>query len=230
MFDKRINIFTGHFGSGKTEVAVNYAVKMALQGKKTAIVDLDIVNPFFRTADAKKVLEEKGIKVITPVYANTNVDVPSLPADINSAFEDRSYHVVLDVGGDDLGAKVLSRYNEQIRNEDYIHYFVINTRRPMTKTVDEIEEMIREIETSARLKVDYLVNNANLLGANTAKIIGEASEIIAGVSSKLSIPVGFISGMEEVLQKYNGDKETERLYMDKFIRLPWEQEGTDFYT
>lgn len=225
MFEKRINIFTGHFGSGKTEVAVNYAVKMALQYKKTAIVDLDIVNPFFRTADAKKALEEKGIKVITPVYANTNVDVPSLPADINSVFEDRGYHAVLDVGGDDLGAKVLSRYHEQIRKEDYIHYFVINTRRPMTKTVDEIAGMIREIESSARLKVDFLVNNANLLGANSEKVIAEASEIIAGVSSKLSIPVGFISGMEEVLQKYDGDKETERLYMEKFIRLPWEQEG-----
>lgn len=222
MFDKRITIFTGHFGSGKTEVAVNYAVKLAQAGKKTAIVDLDIVNPFFRTADAKKVLEEKGIRVITPVYANTNVDVPSLPAEINTAFEDRSYSVVLDVGGDDLGAKVLSRYNEQIIQEDYVHYFVINTRRPMTKTVEEIENMINEIQTSARLKVDRLVNNANLLGANTPEIIVEASGIIGEVSSKLSIPVGFISGMEEVLQSYNGDPGIERLFLEKFIKLPWE--------
>lgn len=226
MLNKRIYIFTGHFGSGKTEVAVNYAVNLARLGKKTAIVDLDIVNPFFRTADARRVLDGKGIKVITPVYANTNVDVPSLPADINSVFEDRSYHAVLDVGGDDLGAKVLSRYNEQIRNEDYIHYFVINTRRPMTKTVDEITEMIREIESSAGLKVDCLVNNANLLGASTAQIIAEASGIIADVSAKLSIPVGFISGMEEVLQNYNNEKKIERLYMKKFITLPWEQDSS----
>lgn len=225
MFDKRINIFTGHFGSGKTEVAVNYAMNMANKGKKTAIVDMDIVNPFFRTADAKKILEGKGIKVILPVYANTNVDVPSLPSEINSIFEDRSYHVVLDVGGDDLGAKVLSRYNQQILDEDYIHYFVINTRRPMTKTAYEIEEMICEIESGARLKVDRLVNNANLLGANTAGVIAEASKIIGAVSSKLSIPVGFISGMEDVLKNYNGDMEIERLYMEKFIRLPWEQES-----
>jgi len=222
MFDKRITIFTGHFGSGKTEVAVNYVFQLAKAGRKTAIVDLDIVNPFFRTTDAKKVLEEKGIRVITPVYANTNVDVPSLPAEINSIFEDRSYQVVLDVGGDDLGARVLSRYNEDIIAEDYIHYFVINTRRPMTKTVEEIVEMINEIQTSARLKVDSLVNNANLLGANTPEIIAEASAIIGEVSSKLSIPVGFISGMEEVLHNYIGEHEIERLYLEKFIKLPWE--------
>jgi len=222
MFDKRISIFTGHFGSGKTEVAVNYACKLAQKWERTAIVDLDIVNPFFRTADAKKLLEEKGIRVITPVYANTNVDVPSLPAEINSIFEDRSYHAVLDVGGDDLGARVLSRYNEQIIDEDYIHYFVINTRRPMTRTVEEIVEMINEIQTSARLKVDKLVNNANLLGVNTPEIIAEASDIIGEVSSKLSIPVGFISGMAEVLQNYSGDQGIERLYLEKFIKLPWE--------
>ena len=223
MFDKRITIFTGHFGSGKTEVAVNYAFKLAQAGKKTAIADFDIVNPFFRTADARNELEEKGIKVVTPVYANTNVDVPSMPAEISSLFDDRSYSVVLDVGGDDLGARVLSRYNEEILAAEYIHYFVINTRRPMTRNADEIEAMIMEIQDSSRLKVDRLVNNANLLGVSTPEIIAEASGIISEVSSKLSIPVGFISGMEQVLQSYSGDPDIERLYLEKYIKLPWEQ-------
>lgn len=222
MFDKRITIFTGHFGSGKTEVAVNYALQIAKTGKKTAIVDFDIVNPFFRTADVRKELEERGIKVVAPVYANTNVDVPALPPEISSLFDDRSYSVVLDVGGDDLGARVLSRYNEQILDDDYIHYFVINTRRPMTKSADEIEVMIRDIQNSARLNVDRLVNNANLLGVSTPELIGEASCIISEVSSKLSIPVGLISGMEQVLQRYNGDPGIERLYLEKFIKLLWE--------
>lgn len=221
MFDKRITIFTGHFGSGKTEVAVNYAFQLAKAGKKTAIVDLDIVNPFIRTADVRNELEENGIKVITPTYANTNIDVPSLPAEISSLFDDKSYCVVLDVGGDDLGAKVLSRYNEEITADEYIHYFVINTRRPMTRTADEIEEMIREIQASANLRVDKLVNNANLLGATSPEIIGEASVIISEVSSRLSIPVGFISGMDEVLREYKGDPGVERLYLEKFIMLPW---------
>lgn len=222
MFEHRITIFTGHFGSGKTEISVNYAFQLARSGKKTVIVDLDIVNPFFRTADAKKPLEDKGIKVITPVYANTNVDVPSLPAAINSVFEDRSYQVVLDVGGDDLGARVLSRYNEEITREDHIHYFVVNTRRPMTRTPDEIELMVYEIQNSARLKVDSFVNNANLLGASSPELIGEASGIIGKVSGKLGIPVGIISGMEEVLRDYAGGPGIDRLYMDKYIRLPWD--------
>ena len=222
MFDKRITIFTGHFGSGKTEVAVNYAVQMARAGKKTVIVDLDIVNPFFRTADVVKPLEERGIKVITPVYANTNVDVPALPAEIYSLFDDKSCSAVFDAGGDDVGAKVLSGFIERILAEDYIHYFVINTRRPMTRNPDEIEKMMMEIQMGSRLKVDRLVNNANLLGASTPEMIAEASVILGRVSSKLSVPVGFISGMREVLEKYKAEPEIERLYMDKFIKLQWE--------
>ncbi len=223
MFNKRITIFTGHFGSGKTEVAVNYALQTAESGNKTAIVDLDIVNPFFRTADVRSMLEDKGIKVITPVYANTNVDVPSLPAEINTMFEDRSYNVVLDVGGDDLGARAVSRYKDQIVKEDYVHYFVINTRRPMTRTPEEIERMIREIRTTAGIDVDMLVNNANLLDATTPELLAEASVILADVSEKLSIPIGFISGMQDVLSSYSGDAGTERLYMKKNILLPWEK-------
>ena len=222
MFDNRITIFTGHFGSGKTEVSVNYAFAMARSGKKTAIVDLDIVNPFFRTADAKKLLEEKGIKVITPIYANTNVDVPSLPAEISTIFEDKSYHVVLDVGGDELGARVISRYNEDIINEDYVHYFVINTRRPMTRNPEEIEKMIAEIQASARLNVDKLVNNANLLSSSSPEVLEEASSIIKKVSEKLSIPIGLICGMEEVLREYSGEPDVERLYLNKYINLPWD--------
>jgi RecA/RadA recombinase len=223
MFEHRISIFTGHFGSGKTEVAVNYALQLARSGKKTAIVDMDIVNPFFRTADARRELETAGIRVIAPMYANTNVDVPSLPPEINTMFEDRSYHVVMDVGGDDLGARVLSRYNEQILAEDYIHYFVLNTRRPMTRTADEIEAMIVEIQTSARLKADRLVNNSNLLGVSTPAILEEASQIIGEVSERLSIPIGIVSGMEEVLKSYKGEPGIERLYLEKFIKLPWDQ-------
>ncbi len=222
MFDKRISIFTGHFGSGKTEIAVNYAVQWAERYSKVAIVDFDIVNPFFRTADVRKNLEDRGIRVMAPIYANTNVDVPSLPPEINMLFEKKEYRAVFDVGGDDLGAKVLARYNESIVQDDYEMYFVINTRRPMTFSEKGIEEMIWEIEASSKLKVTRLVNNTNLLSETTAEDLMEGTAMIHEVSKKLGIPVGFASGFRAVLESFPEEAGVQRLYMDKYIKLPWE--------
>ena len=222
MFEKRVSIFTGHFGSGKTEVAVNYALKMAEMYEKVAIVDMDIVNPFFRTADVKNMLEERGIKVILPQYANTNVDVPSLPAEINTVFENKEYHVVLDIGGDDLGAKVVSRYRDSIIKDDYDMYFVVNTRRPMTDSEKGIEEAIYDIEYSSRLKVAKLVNNTNLLNETTLEYFNEGDAMIRAVSEKLGIPVGFVSGLEKVMAEVNNYTEKQKLVLGKLIKLPWE--------
>jgi len=150
------------------------------------------------------------------------VDVPSLPSEINMLFEKKEYRAVFDVGGDDLGAKVLSRYNESIMQDDYEMYFVINTRRPMTLSEKGIEEMIWEIEASSRLKITQLVNNTNLLGETTVEDFMEGSQIIEEVSGKLGIPVGFISGFRPVLELLPAGTGVPMLYMDKFIKLPWE--------
>jgi hypothetical protein len=222
MFNKRISIFTGHFGSGKTEVAVNYATKLSEIDDKVAIVDFDIVNPYFRATDAKQDLENRGIWVVTPMYANTNVDVPALPPEINTLFEKKEYKVVFDVGGDDLGARVLSRYNKEILEDDYEMFFVINTRRPMTDTVEKIGEMIQDIEYSSRLKVTALVNNTNLLQATTAEDIVEGKDIIEKVSRKFGIPIGFTSGFTSALQAMEGKMGETLMYMDKLIKLPWD--------
>lgn len=223
MFDKRINIFTGHFGSGKTEVAVNYAMKMAEAGYRTAIVDFDIINPYFRTADAKDALEEQNIKVILPMYANTNVDIPAIPPEIYSLFEDKDTKVVLDVGGDDLGAKAVSRFKEEIVSDDYEMFFVVNTKRIMTDSPEKIAEMIAIIEDGANIKVTKLVNNSNLLEETTPEIIQEGNLIISQVSEKTGIPIAITAGMEEVISKMkNSDMgNTEILSMRKQIHLPW---------
>ena len=112
--DTCVYSFTGHYGSGKTEAAVNFAVKLKRQGRNTALIDLDIVNPFFRSADARELLETLGIRTEFPLYANTNVDVPALTGVMGALIRDEAYDVVLDVGGDDLGAKALGRYREDI--------------------------------------------------------------------------------------------------------------------
>lgn len=223
MFEKHINIFTGHFGSGKTEVAVNYALKLAEAHYKTAIVDFDIVNPYFRTADAKEELEKNNIWVILPMYANTNVDVPAIPSEIYSLFQKKEYKAVLDVGGDDLGAKAVSRFKEEILSDDYEMFFVINTRRGMTDTPEKILEMIALVEYSANIKVTRLINNSNLLEETTPEIILEGNGIISEVSEKLGIPLSITAGLEGVISRLESSRlsGSELLPLRKQIHLPW---------
>jgi len=222
MFDKRINIFTGHFGSGKSEIAVNYAFKLNQMNYRTAIADLDVVNPFFRTTDVKSELEANGIHVVTTLYANTNVDVPALSPEINKLFENKDFKVVLDVGGDDLGAKVLGRYKEQIVNDSYRMYCVINTKRPMTDTKEKIISMIRDIEESSGIKVDMLINNTNLLQNTTPDDIMEGHELIKQVSEELSIPIAFACGFSSTLNSIREKLQGKVFYLNKYIKLPWD--------
>lgn len=223
MFDKRINLFTGHFGSGKTEVAVNYALKLAEADYKTAIVDFDIINPYFRTADAKEELEKHGIWVLLPMYANTNVDIPAIPPEIYSLFQNKEYKAVLDIGGEDLGAKAVSRFRDEIINDDYEMFFVINTKRGMTDTPDKIMEMLEIVENSARIKVTKLINNSNLLEETTPMILIEGNKIINEVSQRTGIPIAISAGMEEVMSKLDSKQlnNSELLAMRKQIHLPW---------
>ena len=222
MYNKRLNIFTGHFGSGKTEVALNYALKLSQLNNKTAIVDFDIVNPYFRTTDAKAVLEEKNIRVITPMYANTNVDVPALPPQINTLFEKKEYKAVFDVGGDDLGARVLSRYRDEILQDEYEMFFVINVKRPMTDTLEKIIDMVGSIEESSRIKVTKLVNNTNLLHFTSEQDIIKGHELIEEVSERLNIPIGFVSCFEGHCQTLIDKSDVKVLSMEKHLKLPWE--------
>lgn len=221
MSNERINIFTGHFGSGKTEVAVNFALNAAIKMKNVAIVDLDIVNPFFRTADVKDELASKGIWVVTPMYANTNVDVPALPPEMNTLFEKKEYNVILDVGGDDLGARVLARYRDDLISQGYCMYLVVNTRRPMTDTDDKLEQMIYEIEGSSGLKVTKLVNNTNLLEHTRVEDVVEGHSLIKRISDKLDIPIGFVSGFVDLIGGVEKKVDSEIFPLKKLIKLPW---------
>lgn len=222
MYNKRINVFTGHFGSGKTEVAVNFTLNLKKDNKDVVIVDMDIVNPFFRTADAKKQLEDCGIKTILPIYANTNVDVPALPGEINMVFEQKNYKAVLDVGGDDLGARALSRYREQITSDSYDVLFVINTFRPMTDTKEKIINMIMEIEYSCKMKITGLVNNSNLLDETEVCHILEGQKIIEEVSKQLDIPISFICANEDIVPELKMKTNSQILPLLKNIKLPWQ--------
>ena len=219
---KRINIFAGHYGSGKTEVAVNYAFMLNNLGYKTAIVDLDIVNPFFRTADAAKFLEDRGIKVLLPMYANTNVDIPAIPQEIYSLFENKEYHVVLDIGGDDLGAKAIARFYNEIVSDEYELFYVVNAKRPFTDTLEKIDEMKNEIEESARLKFTGIVNNTNLLGDTDIDLLSYGDKILNDYTNKTGLPVCFKAVMAD--RNFDlADDGTPVLQMIKTVRLPWDK-------
>ena len=169
MFDKRITLFCGHYGSGKTNIAVNVAVNLSQTNKNIALADLDIVNPYFRTKDSSKQLSEKGIRLICSEYANSNVDIPALPQDIYAITDDKTLKCVVDIGGDDRGAFVLGRISEKIVSEnDYDMLMVINSYRPLTRDTESTLEVLREIETAAKIKFTGLINNSNL-GEETTK-------------------------------------------------------------
>ena len=170
MEHKRLTLFAGHYGSGKTNIAVNYALKLAGEGKDVVIADLDIVNPYFRTKDSAAVLEKAGVKLISPQFANTNVDLPALPAEAYRLVQDRSIYGIMDIGGDDRGAYALGRYVPTLKEENnYRMIFVANAYRPLTRTPEDAMEVMREIEEACGLQFTDIINNSNLASETTRR-------------------------------------------------------------
>ena len=190
MEHKRLTLFAGHYGSGKTNIAVNYAIALAEEGKRVCIADLDIVNPYFRTKDSAKQLEAAGVTLISPQFANSNVDLPALPAEAYRMVQDKNIYGVMDIGGDDRGAYALGRYVPAIKEENnYRMVFVANNCRPLTTTAEEALEVMREIETACGLAFTDIVNNSNLGPETTAETVMESLEYIQQLSELSGLPV-----------------------------------------
>ncbi len=187
---KRITLFCGHYGSGKTNIAINFTRDLLAKGLPVTIADLDVVNPYFRTKDSEEELTRAGARVITLPFANSNVDLPSLPSQAYALVQDRSRYAVIDVGGDDRGALALGRYVPYILEEnDYDMLCVVNFYRPLTTTPAEALEVLREVEAAAGIPFTGIVNNSNL-GAETTREDVEKSLSKAKELSRLSgLPV-----------------------------------------
>ncbi len=203
--DKRLMIICGHYGSGKTNIAVNTAIKLAESEEKVTLADLDIVNPYFRTKDSSEKLKESGVRLICSSYANSNVDIPALPAEIYAITDDVSMRCVLDIGGDDRGAYVLGRISEKISNENnYDMLMVINSYRPLTRDADSTMEVFAEIETAAKLKFTGLINNSNLGEETTAQDVLESAKYAAQVSALTGLPVVATTVKESLFEELSG--------------------------
>ena len=187
---KRLTLFAGHYGSGKTNIAVNYALRLASEGKKVCIADLDIVNPYFRTKDSEAELEAAGISLVSPRYANTNVDLPALPAESYRLVQDKSIYGIMDIGGDDRGAYALGRYAPAIKAEgDYRMAFVVNCYRPLTTTVEDTVEIMKEIEAACGLGFTCIVNNSNLGEETTAATLRDSLDFAERLSEAIGLPI-----------------------------------------
>ncbi len=216
---KRIHIITGHYGVGKSEVSVNLAIKLSQQNENVVFADMDIVNPYFRSNEAKSVLEDSGIKVITTMYANTNVDVPALTGELSKYLVDKSCKMVIDVGGDNAGSLVIGRYRHEIKDEEASVYLVINCFRPETTTVSGALNILEEIHAASRMKVNYIINNSHLMDDTTCEDILKGMDFAAAVSKETNIPIAFHAIMKNEQLKFNHNVDEPILWLNKTMGL-----------
>ena len=205
MEHKRLTLFAGHYGSGKTNIAVNYALFLAAEGKSVCIGDLDIVNPYFRTADSARELDAAGVTLIRPQYANSNVDLPALPPESYRLVRDRKTWGVMDIGGDDRGAYALGRFAPFIREENnYRMAFVVNFCRPLTQTAEDALEVLREIEAACGLAFTCIVNNTNLGPETDREILTGSLEPLEALSRLSGLPVWCHTVRQDLIPSVEG--------------------------
>ncbi len=222
MNNKRIRIITGHYGSGKSEFSVNYAVKLRgeIEGR-LAISDLDVVNVYFRSRGMKDLLEEKGIHVIASSVDAPTLDIPALSAEIHTPLLNKDYNNIIDLGGDKVGATVIARYRDMIDDEDYDMFFVVNANREKTQTAEEVMGYIDEIEAASKLKVTGLINNTHMLKATTIEDLEKGQEVCREVSKARNIPIKFVSCMESLVDQIPEDFEGEIIPLSLMLRDQW---------
>ena len=202
---KRVTLFAGHYGSGKTNIALNYARWLRHQGLPVTIADLDIVNPYFRTKDSEAALAEEGIGLIVSEFANSNVDLPAMPKEAYGLVNDRRTYAVLDIGGDDRGALALGRYTPSIKAEgDFEMLFVVNRSRPLTRTVADTLEVMGEIEEACGLPFTAIVNNTNLGLQTTAQDVLSSLSYARELSQAAKLPIKMTCAAQPLCQALQG--------------------------
>lgn len=222
MLDKRLVIIIGHYGSGKSEFSVNYAVKMKEKFENVSIADLDIVNPYFRSREKRDFFEKIGVKVFDSSIRNIAIDLPALPAQMMGVILNPNEKSVLDVGGDPVGARVLARYAEQIKNVEYDMFFVINGNRPETNTVEGALKYLKMIEETSKLKITGLINNTHMLKDTTVEDVEFGHELTKKVSWETDIPIRYEAVIKETAKNIKNPEILEKLFpINLYMREEW---------
>lgn len=216
---KKISIITGHYGTGKTNIAINLALLNKECGEKVALVDLDIVNPYFRASDWAKMLNDNGIRVISPNFVNTNLEVPSLSAQINSIFTDLEESIIIDVGGDDAGAVALGRYASKIMNFDYEFLYVISQFRPLIKEPFDAVELLRDIERVSGLKATAIINNSSLGESTKLRDIYNSFEYAKNVGIISKLPIKYNTALYSFKKEL--ENENKMLFINLYTKQYW---------
>ena len=215
-----LTIICGHYGCGKTNFAINYAIGKARSGRKVTLADMDVVNPYFTSSEYSDVLKNNGINVISPTFAATNLDIPALPAAMHSLF-DTDDDVVIDAGGDDAGATVLGRFSDMIRKKGYEMLYVTNMYRPFTSNAEDSAGLLREIENVCRLKATAIVNNSHLKDLTTAATVTGSLAYAKEVSERTGIPLMFTVVPKRLLSEL--PKEEYFYPADVYVKTIWER-------
>lgn len=218
-FPHRLTLVTGHYGTGKTEFSVNLALALAGEGARTALADLDIVNPYFRSRERKELLEAAGVRLIATSQALADADVPALPAELHALLEDRSVRGVLDIGGDPSGARVLRRYRPRIVKEDYQLLYVVNANRPEVRTAERSVEVLRAIESVTGLPCTGLINNTHLCGETGPEDVREGALLAGEVSRLTGVPVICHAAEARFADRL---RDLELFPMEIRMKKPWE--------
>ena len=216
---KDLIIVCGHYGCGKTNFSINLARYLRESGKKVSIVDLDIVNPYFRTSDYPKLLKELDISLVASHYVHSNLDIPALPPEMYAAFESDDT-VIVDVGGDDSGAAALGRFSALIANKGYQMLYLINKYRILTQKPDEALELLYEIEQASRLKVTHLVNNSHLKSDTSKQDIVNGTEYANEVAKASNLPLLLTTAPKGVIKNHNKIKDL--FEVDIYVKTDWE--------
>jgi hypothetical protein len=220
----RITIFAGRFGTGKTEVAINYALALAALDRPVRLSDMDVVTPYFRSRDMKERLAEKGVEVVAPSEATWSIDLPAVSAQMWGTLQRADGFTLVDVGGDSQGSRAIGQFRAVIERSGYVMYLVVNPFRPFNASVERIAQTVEDIEANTRLKAGALVSNPNLIAETTPQTVEEGHRLVEQASQQLGLPIAFLCVEERLVQEEIGGRYAQPILpLIRHFRPPWEE-------